>query len=173
MIKNKKFLFIALIGLMISSCAGEQEATETEVVNDENYLYSYSAENSEFKFTAYKFLNKTGVGGTFTEINVKGGDENESAIAVLESLSFEIPISSISTNNESRDAKIQESFFGQINTEALTGKVVKLNEEDMSAILVITMNDISNEVRGNYTLNDGDFTFDSEINKGFKTKITI
>jgi len=163
--KNTKFLFIALAGLMISSCAeGTDDTASADVDNKETCLYSYSAENSELKFTAYKFLGKTGVGGTFNEINVKGGEENESAIAVLESLSFEIPVSSIATKDEGRDEKIKEHFFGQINTPTLTGKVVRINEEANSATLIITMNEVSNEVRGKYTLNDGAFTFDTEIN---------
>ena len=149
---------------MISSCAGETETADTDTEKKETCLYSYSAENSELKFTAYKFLGKTGVGGTFNEINVKGGDENESAIAVLESLSFEIPVSSIATKNEGRDEKIKESFFGQINTSSLTGKVVDLDESTMKATLLITMNEVSNEVKGDYTLEEGAFTFDTEIN---------
>ncbi|WP_159038575.1 YceI family protein [Brumimicrobium mesophilum] len=165
MMKKTKFLFVALAGLMISSCAEETaETVKTEEVKEENCLYSYSAENSEFNFTAYKFLGKTGVGGTFTEINVEGGEENESDVAVIENLSFEIPVSSISTKDESRDAKIEESFFGTINTSSLTGKVVDLDENAMKATLMISMNEIDKEVVGDYTLTDGDFTFETEIN---------
>lgn len=159
--KNTKFLFIALASLMISSCAGE---ANTDVEKEETCLYSYSADDSELKFTAYKFLGKTGVGGTFTEINVKGGEENESAVAVLESLSFDIPVSSISTKDVGRDEKIERSFFGQLDVTSLTGKVVRLDESTKSAYILITFNDVSNEVRGDYTLIDGAFTFDSEIN---------
>jgi polyisoprenoid-binding protein YceI len=165
--KNTKFLFVALAGLMISSCAGEIESKDTaeiDVKKAETCLYSYSAESSELKFTAYKFLGKTGVGGAFTEIKVEGGEENESDLKVIEELSFEIPVTSVSTNNEDRDGKIQEHFFGQINTATITGEVVSIEEGGKSAILMITMNGVSNEVRGDYTLSDGAFTYDTEIN---------
>lgn len=164
MIKNTKFLFIALAGLMISSCAGEADSTVEVEEKKETCMYSYSAENSEVRFTAYKFLGKTGVGGTFTEMNVKGGEENESAIALIENLSFEIPISSISTKDESRDEKIERSFFGHLNIATLTGEVVKLDETSKTATVLITFNEVSNEVKGTYTLDDVNFTFDAEIN---------
>ncbi|HLV41286.1 MAG TPA: hypothetical protein VKY37_03315, partial [Brumimicrobium sp.] len=62
--KNTKFLFVALAGLMMTSCAGETETTETavaEVEKTETCYYSYDAANSEMSFTAYKFLGKVGV----------------------------------------------------------------------------------------------------------------
>lgn len=163
--KNTKFLFIALAGLIFSSCAGETDTAIADVEKTETCLYSYSADNSELKFTAFKFLGKTGVGGSFTEINVKGGEENENPIKVIENLSFDIPISSLSTKDEGRDAKIAEFFFGEINTTSLTGKVVRLEEDRKVAMILITMNGISNEVRGDYTLSEeGVFTYAAEIN---------
>jgi polyisoprenoid-binding protein YceI len=165
--KNTKFLFVALAGLMMSSCAGETEITDTagaEIEKKETCFYTYEAGNSQLEFTAYKFLGKTGVGGTFTEINVKGGEKNEDAHALLEGLSFEIPISSISTKNEGRDQKINTFFFGEINTEVLSGKVVSLDDATGKATLAITMNAITKNVEGEYLLADNAFSFDTEIN---------
>nr|WP_299204490.1 YceI family protein [uncultured Brumimicrobium sp.] len=163
--KNTKFLFVALAGLMMSSCAGETETTETavaEVEKTETCYYSYDAANSEMSFTAYKFLGKVGVGGTFTEINVEGGEKNEDAKALIEGLSFNIPISSISTKDVSRDGKINEFFFGGINTEVISGEVKSLDDSG-KAVLAITMNSITKDVEGAYTLNDNAFSFDAEI----------
>ncbi|PWH85481.1 YceI family protein [Brumimicrobium oceani] len=168
MVKNTKFLFAALAGLMISSCAGNTEEAETaEVVTEqeEKCVYSYSNEGTVLNFTAFKFLSKAGVGGSFTEINVSGGQENESAVQLIENLSFEIPISSIATKDKGRDAKIQEYFFGSINTEMLSGEVLKLNAENSVATLSIKMNGVTKNVNGDYTLDEGGkFTFNSEIN---------
>ncbi|PKR81384.1 hypothetical protein CW751_04830 [Brumimicrobium salinarum] len=165
--KNTKFLFVALAGLMMSSCAGETETTDTakaEVEKTETCSYAYDAANSELSFTAYKFLGKTGVSGTFTEINVKGGEENEDPHALIEALSFEIPISSIHTKDESRDGKINEFFFGKINTEVISGEVIDLDDATGKATLAITMNEITKEVEGEYLLADTEFSFDTEIN---------
>lgn len=165
--KNTKFLFVALAGLMISSCAGETETTdtaETEVEKEEVCLYTYAAENSELTFTAYKFIGKTGVGGAFTEVNVTGGEENEDPHALLEGLSFEIPIGSLDTQDEGRDEKINTFFFGEINTDVISGEVVELDDATGEATIAITMNEITKNVRGEYVLADNEFSFDSEIN---------
>src|SRR5690554_1025162 len=163
--KNTKFLFVALTGLMMSSCAGETEATDTagaDVEKKEVCLYSYVAENSEMEFTAYKFLGKTGVGGTFTEINVEGGEKNEDAKALIEGLSFTIPIASLNTKDEGRDVKINTFFFKEINTDVISGEVKSLDDSG-KAVLAITMNSITKDVEGAYTLNDNAFSFDAEI----------
>lgn len=163
--KNTKFLFVAIAGLMMSSCAGETETTDTaDAEGNKICLYSYVAENSEMEFTAYKFLGKTGVGGTFTEINVKGGEKADDAKSLIEQLSFVIPITSLNTKDEGRDAKINHFFFGEINTEAISGRVKSLDDTSGKAILAITMNEITKDVEGEYSLEDTKFTFDAEIN---------
>ena len=165
--KNTKFLFVAIAGLMMSSCAGETEATDTadaDVEKKEICYYTYEAENSEIKFTAYKFLGKTGVGGTFTEINVKGGEQNEDASALIKGLSFEIPIASLNTKDEGRDVKINTFFFKEINTEVISGSVKSLDDKSGKATLAITMNEITKDVEGEYSLEDNKFSFDAEIN---------
>ncbi|HZH87442.1 MAG TPA: YceI family protein [Brumimicrobium sp.] len=164
--KNTKFLFIALAGLMMSSCAGETETTDTagaDVEKEETCFYTYEAASSEMAFTAYKFLGKTGVGGTFTEINVEGGEKNEDAKALIEGLSFNIPISSLSTKDESRDGKINTFFFNEINTEVISGEVKSLDDATGKATLAITMNAITKDVVGDYNLNDNAFSFNAEI----------
>jgi|SRR5690554_2171039 len=164
--KNTKFLFVAFAGLMLSSCGESTESTEVEVASSEQEkvcFYTYDAGESEMSFTAYKFLSKVGVGGTFTEINVEGGEKNEDAKALIEGLSFNIPISSLSTKDVSRDGKISTFFFGEINTEAIAGAVKSLDETTGKATLAITMNEITNDVIGDYVLNDNAFSFDAVI----------
>lgn len=165
--KNMKFLSVALVGLIMASCSGETKTSEAETNEVESKkpvtcMYSYSSENTELNFTAYKFLGKTGVGGTFTNVIVKG-EESQNAQEVIESLSFKIPISSISTKDEGRDAKIEEHFFGTINTSEITGEVVGLDSLTNTMQLKITMNEVSNDITAKYTLKDGVFTIDAEI----------
>ena len=167
--KKIKFLFIALAGFMISSCGGNGESTENaEAQNQEDSvktcLYSYDDATSEVGFTSYKFLNKTAVGGVFENIEVESGEANENPEELIESFSFKIPILSIFTKDEGRDKKIISFFFGTIDTDTITGKVLDLDASTGKASLEITMNDVTNNVEGDYTLEDGAFTFDAEIN---------
>lgn len=166
---KKTILFSGLlIGLLAASC-GEQEANDdkeskVEVNEVENCIYMYNSAKTTLDWTAYKFLRKAGVGGTFTEIQVEGDTKGADPKAILESLSFSIPTSTIETNDVSRNKKIDSIFFnGLENTAMITGSVVSLGD-DGKATLMIKMNDIEKEVTGDYTLEENKFSFDTEIN---------
>jgi hypothetical protein len=163
----KKYMFTAMaLGLLLVGC-GEEADSAKEVQGDTkvmNCLYSYNPANSELKWTAYKFLNKTGVGGSFTQINVSGAESTGDAHSLIESLSFVIPISSTETNDAGRNQKIQNFFFGSMaSTEEIAGKVVSLGDNGR-AILAITMNEITLEVEGDYSLDGARFMYSTEIN---------
>lgn len=162
--KNVIVLMTAFIGLTFSSCKNAATEDNKQEVKEEICTYSYDNSSSKVGFTAYKFLSKTGVGGAFNELTVTGGEANEDAQKVIESLGFEIPISSIDTKDAGRDAKISKFFFGTIKTDKITGKVIKLDASKGEATLSITMNGVSKEVTGKYTLAEADFSFEAEIN---------
>ena len=161
---KKKIVSLFTLGLLLASCGGTEE---TPVVEEKaavkNCLYSYNPAQSELAFTAYKFLSKAGVGGTFTTIEVEGPETAGDAKSLVEQLSFKIPISSLETNDPSRNKNIDSLFFGNLeNTSHITGKVVSLND-DNKATLEITMNGITNKVEGTYSLLDNRFVLDTEI----------
>lgn len=166
--RNTRFLFVALLGagFMFTSCSGEpavEEDAPVEVVIEESpTLYQYDASSSTVGFTAYKFLNKTGVGGTFSDFTVTATESSENPKDVIESLSIEIPITGISTKDEGRDEKINKFFFGEINTSVITGNIKSLDDEG-KAVIEITMNEVTNDVEGEYTLEDGAFEFSADI----------
>ncbi len=164
--KSSRLLFVALLGLAITSCSSKSENTTTDAneVKTEVCTYSYDNTSSKVEFSAYKFLRKAAVGGVFNDLNVTGGEASEDAAKVIKSLSFEIPISGIDTKDAGRDQKVSTLFFGTINTNEITGKVVKLDAAKGEATLSITMNGISNDVVGKYTLEDANFSFNAEIN---------
>jgi polyisoprenoid-binding protein YceI len=158
---------LAIITFSMSSC-GSDDSSEKEAqvkVNEvQNCVYTYIPGKSDLRFTAYKFLNKTGVGGTFSSYQVDGDLSGAVPKDIIESMSFSIPTSTVETNNLDRNKKIDSLFFGNLeNTALLTGKVVQLNEENGMATLQITMNDITNDVEGKYTLVDNKFNFSADI----------
>ena len=166
----KKYIFPLFVGgLLLSSCGEETESKDKEQAEKsdkkkvENCIYSYNAAKSELNWTAYKFLNKTGVDGSFKTVNVKGGESAADVRSLISSLSFSIPINSLETNDQSRNKKIVDFFFGNLtNSDLLTGEVVSLND-DGKAIISIEMNDIKREVEGDYILNNETFTYQTEI----------
>lgn len=165
----KRTIFaLALISSALVSCTSNQEDTEkegdVEVKEIQNCIYTYIPNNTDLRFTAYKFLRKAGVGGTFTAIQVEGELSGATAKGVIESLSFSIPTSTVETNNPDRNKKIDSLFFGNlIGTSMIKGEVVELNESDQIATLNITMNEITKEVKGEYKLEDNKFNFAAEI----------
>ena len=165
----KKYIYSLLVGSLFLTSCGEGEDNQA-ITNDhsdkkiENCIYTYNAAKSELNWTAYKFLNKTGVNGSFKTVNIDGSESSADPKSLISSLSFSIPVSSTETNDPSRNDKIIEFFFGKLtNTEVITGKVVKLGEDGV-ATLSIMMNEIEKEVQGQYILDKETFTFQTEIN---------
>ncbi|HTO38671.1 MAG TPA: YceI family protein [Brumimicrobium sp.] len=160
--KNIKFLALAFAGLLMTSCAGNVEVEEVVEETTPECMYSYDAETTEVGFVAYKFLNRTGVGGAFETISMTGVEAANSAIAVLENVSFEIEVESLNTKDAGRDEKVKTFFFKEIDTDVIAGKMVSIDEAG-NATVEITMNGVTNNVEGTYTLNDTEFAFTAEI----------
>jgi len=151
--------------LVLASCQDETPPTVETKQEKEICFYSYNEGTTLMEWTAFKFTEKAPVKGTFTEINVAGTLVSDDPMALLSSLTFSIPVSSISSQNEERDGKIMKQFFGTIKTENLTGKVVSLGMDE-TAVLDITMNSLTKAVKGKYTFEDGKFDFSASIDVG-------
>jgi polyisoprenoid-binding protein YceI len=160
--KKGIFWSLAIAGTMVfASCGGEAEV-EVEDVPVEICFYKYNDASSEFAWTAYKTTDKKPVGGSFNEIEITGDESSDDAVALIESLKFSMNTASVETNDESRNEKVANSFFGTINTPTIDGSVKKLNDGG-KAIIEVTMNGISVDVEGDYTLVDGKFSFTTSI----------
>ncbi|SFT79716.1 YceI-like domain-containing protein [Lishizhenia tianjinensis] len=164
---KKSFLGLIALSAVLFSCSGESKtegsAEQKEEVKVENCYYSYDATSTEMNWTAYKFIRKAGVSGTFDVINVNGPEKSADLEAMIQKLTFEIPVNSVNSNEASRDHKIDSLFFGVMNNTAqITGRVLAL-KEDGTADLEVTMNEVTQTVNGKYTLNGETFTFDAEI----------
>ena len=147
--------------LVFAACGGGTEETVEEKPL-EICFYKYNDASSEFSWTAYKTTGKVPVGGTFNEIEVTGDNASDDPKALIESMSFSMKTESVETSNVERNGKIATLFFGAINTPSIDGKVKKL-KDDGKAIIEVTMNGVSVDVEGDYTLVDGKFTFDTSI----------
>ncbi|MDH4474710.1 MAG: YceI family protein [Fluviicola sp.] len=161
----KHFTIITIslsILLLIASC-GSSETAETEETTPEKVCtYTYDHQSSVMEWTAFKFIDRTEVKGTFTRIIVKDGGAMNDPKKLIQSLSFSIPIATIETQNPERDAKIAKYFFGTVAIETIQGNLKELKDNG-TAILEITMNDITKNVTGTYTLEDGNFALEATI----------
>ncbi len=104
---------------------------------------SIDSKSIDLKWTAYKTTGKVPVSGTFKEINISNIQQGNTIQESLNGVNFSIPVSSIFSNNESRDKKLQMYFFGVMeNTSILEGKLNVTS--DTAGSLEVSMNGVTN-----------------------------
>ena len=135
-------MMIAL-GAQLVSC--KKETKETQQIEKPALVFQASEEGSSLQWTAYKTSDKVPVKGTFKDVRIISSNKSADAAGSLEGLSFEIPVSSIFTNDTIRDGKLQKFFFAVMdNSMTLKGKF-KVESAD-SGNLDISMNGMSREL---------------------------
>lgn len=157
-------LLLPIIGLM--SCGGSDAPASNEAEEKnaeiESCFYTFNASASELNWTAFKFNKKAPVGGTFNDIIFEGTSTSDDVMSLLTGLDFKIQTASVETQNEDRNGKIAEHFFGTINTPVLTGSFISLDDNG-EATLNIEMNGQAKSVVGTYTLEKNVFSFNATI----------
>tara|TARA_B110000305_G_scaffold56384_1_gene62284 strand:+ start:1378 stop:2034 length:657 start_codon:yes stop_codon:yes gene_type:complete len=160
--KKNNFLFASIIlAAIISACSSNPEVNPKEETEAQVCMFNYDEGTTEFEFTAYKTNAKKGVTGGFNEIEVTFDASND-VKETLESIKFSINTMSVETNDEGRNEKIAKHFFKTINTEVIEGSIKSLGD-DGTATIEVSMNGISIDVEGEYTLNGQAFKFESVI----------
>ncbi|TGV00598.1 YceI family protein [Flavivirga rizhaonensis] len=136
---------LVLISIGTTSCKQEKKETKTDTPTqvEATEKFVIKPEATSVKWTAYKTTEKKGVGGEFSVLKFenKAGATPQEA---LNNLSFSIPVSSLFTKDESRDAKLKEFFFGaMLDTEFLKGTIKYVND---ACVASITMNGVTNDL---------------------------
>lgn len=179
------FLSLATLTVFLSACGNAPKHTDESNNNDSEYgetqvddtnegdkgekgcVYTYVHDSTKVSFTAFKYESKAGVGGSFTACDVFALAETGSCQEVLTGMEFRIPISSSSTLNEDRDKKIAEHFWGTLDkADYITGEVLSTSGDESggSAKMTLTLNGISKEIEGEYTLSeDGHIRLETSV----------
>lgn len=152
---------LAIAGTMVfASCGDTEEVVEETPL--EICFYTYDSTATEFAWTSYKFNDKKPVGGTFDVIDITSDGSSDNPIALIESMKFSMKTASVQSANEERDGKIANLFFGTLNTPSIDGSVKKL-KDDGKAIIEVTMNGVKADIEGDYTFEDGKFSFNTSV----------
>lgn len=160
--KTRIFQLLALALIFkFTSCQGESKTAE-ESQKEEFCAFSFSEEDIEFEWTAYKTTGKVGVPGSFNIIETNCIDSDD-PIEVIESITFAMKTASVETNNEERNGKVAEHFFTTINTPEITGEFASLDQVNHKAKINVKMNGISVPIEGDYTLENNRFSFNTTI----------
>lgn len=162
---NKRLIAIGFAAMLLTACGGGEETTEEEGAADETAAactYSYDSEATVLTWTAFKLTERVGVNGSFDQINVTANDGAENMFDVLNGATFEIPVSSLNSQDPERDPKLKKHFFGNmVETESITGSIIELNES--SGKIKIKMNGNEIEYEGDVTVEGETITWEQAI----------
>ncbi len=140
-------------GTTAESNSGEQ----TEENTTAGCVYTYNGESTKVKWTAYKTTAKVGVSGVFTQMGSDAPQKETSVPNMLNGGRFEIQTTSINSENEERDGKIREFFFGSMaNPLSVRGELNNAKGDDESGTLSITLsiNDSKQMLEARYSVDD-------------------
>ena len=96
--------------MVFASCGDNEEVVEDAPL--EICFYEYDSTSTEFAWTAYKTSDKVAVGGTFNEIEITSDGSSDNPMSLIESMKFSMKTASVETQNEERNGKIANLFFG-------------------------------------------------------------
>ncbi len=170
----KRFItpIILIIPFLFLSCGKKKkeaaEETAQEITTAQMCSYAYDNRSTIFAWKAFKTNEKIGVGGTFDTINVTSTTAN-SLKDLIKTIKFDIPTSSVNSNNPDRDKKIFEFFFGKMEGgNKISGQVKKVSGNENSGIitLFIMMNSVGNDVEMTYDFSRNILNMEGEINLG-------
>lgn len=146
---NKKINLILVLALVLSitACKNPKKANKNTV---KQVLYHLVDSTASVKWTAYKTTDKLPVSGIFKTVNITKKANGKTALLALNTTQFGIPVSSIFSNNEDRDSKLQKMFFNVMaNTTLLTGTIHA--NADNTGTLEVTMNGTTNSLPLTFT----------------------
>jgi len=157
----KNFLFVFGIAFLLVSCSDKTKNKANSEGGSENdsaveeCVFEIQNAFTKLEWEAYKTTARVPVKGSFDDIKINAGAVNSSAKDILNGLSFEIAVGSTNSNNEERDPKIVEHFFGaMMNTDFIKGEITSLDGNDSvgKARIAISMNDMTHAVDADYTI---------------------
>lgn len=136
-------------------------------------MYSIEPKTTTIFWTGYKTTAKTPVKGKFTKLTILNSKQAKTAREAIDGLEFSIPVSSLFSNEESRDTKIKELFFGIMDqTELLSGKINIVN--DTLAHVNLKMNGVTKEFPLSYFISGQMLSMQGMLNlDNWNTKIAM
>jgi polyisoprenoid-binding protein YceI len=147
--------FLSALGAasVIFACAAAcGEAPDPQIAD--GCTYGYNGASTQLKWTAYKFTDKVGVGGTFKKYSVEGAPAATTARSAVAGLKFKVDALSVDSGVADRDNKIAEHFFGTMSGGGTIRGQVKSVDPDGKGVVTIEFNGQSRDVPVTYTLTD-------------------
>ncbi len=142
------FSLIIIFSITFFSCANEKKQEEKPKAEAS---YSVDAAQSSVQWTGYKTTGKVPVNGTFLEINIDKKNTGKSAAASLEGLEFDIPVSTIYSNDSIRDGKLNKFFFAVMESTLSLKGTFSIKDESNGQI-ALSMNGLIKDLPFSYEM---------------------
>lgn len=160
---KKIAIFAFALSIFAVSCKEEKKVeTPVEDVVASTPDLTIVNDSTKVGWVAYKTTDKTPVKGSFKEIKLENTKLGTTPEEILEGATFSIPVSSLFTNDETRDGKLKEFFFGVLKeTELINGTI---NFVEGKSVLTVTLNGVTKPVDVTSTFENNLLSFSGNIN---------
>lgn len=156
--KKTLLLILLIVSITLVTSCKETKKTEPNPTNEKGY--SVEPNTTTINWIAYKTTNKVPVKGQFTKLNVENKPKSNTAIEALNNLKFDIPVSSLFTNDTIRDGKLKKFFFGSLKNTALISGTIHINNEN-SGTVDLVMNGMTQELPFTFVISDQMITLEA------------
>jgi polyisoprenoid-binding protein YceI len=106
------------------------------------------------KWTGFKTEKKVPVSGTFNSIKLDI-QSNDKLDDFLTSAKVEILSESLESMNPGRNKSMTSTLFSLATSKIIEGQITSVNEDEKSLMLDVTMNEVTNSVKMDYTIENG------------------
>ncbi|WP_210409911.1 YceI family protein [Leptospira wolffii] len=159
---NRTNLFLLrafLPALFIGSILGGAWQSKT-FASEPSCKYSLDAEKTSLEWKAFKFTEKTGVGGKFTKVTIHGTKPGDSLESALKGLKFSLEPIDLDSGNAERDPKIKGAFFGALKGNGkISGSLSKLSldadKKSGKGEVKLILNGVTKSVPLSFTVENG------------------
>jgi YceI-like domain len=161
--------FLLIVTVTIFSC----KQHEKKVTKQLEKSFSVEAKSTTINWIAYKTTKKLPVKGQFKKVTIENTKNASTTLEALNGLKFNIPVSSLFTNDTIRDGKLKKFFFGTMkNTNSISG-TLSMNSET-SGLVELTMNGISKALPITCTINNQMVKIEAQMNlDNWQTQLAI
>jgi polyisoprenoid-binding protein YceI len=158
----KRLAIMAFAFSIFAVSCKKEEKVETPIEETVETGLKIVSDSTKVNWVAYKTTDKVAVKGSFTQIELKNTHEGTTPEAILEGATFSIPVSSLFTNDDERDSKLRQFFFGALNDTEIIGGVINFVEG--KTILMISLNGVVKPIEVTSTFENNRFSLNGNIN---------
>ena len=146
-------LFLSVTSILFSCNTKTNTENSGGQPIEKSQIYSLSPDSASLKWTAFKTTQRIGVSGTFDSISIECVKTTGTIEELLENAKIRVNTASINSNNEIRDPKIVEFFFGNFSVpNEIVGSIDSIANDNV--YIGLTMNGIKQTAVADYSIAD-------------------